>query len=140
MTRVNVIPVNELSDQWLISEYRELPRCIKQDIDTSDAPTRYCLGKGHMKWAKKHSIYLFRRYRWICEEMEYRGFTVNYPAEKFYTDYINTVSGINLSTHIISNDEIELNRKRLIEKYKMKPNFYKWTKRDKPNWIMKGVR
>lgn len=29
MTRINVIPVSELSDQHLIAEYRELPRVLK---------------------------------------------------------------------------------------------------------------
>ena len=29
MTRINVIPVEELSDQHLMAEYRELPRAIK---------------------------------------------------------------------------------------------------------------
>ena len=51
MTRINLIDVEELSDQNLLAEYRELPRCIKQDINTDDAPDKYTLGKGHMKWA-----------------------------------------------------------------------------------------
>ena len=32
MTRINVIPPAELSDQHLIAEYRELPRVLKQNI------------------------------------------------------------------------------------------------------------
>lgn len=32
MTRINLIPVKELSDQHLIREYQELPRCIKKKI------------------------------------------------------------------------------------------------------------
>ena len=31
MTRINLIPVKELSDQHLIAEYREIPRVIKQE-------------------------------------------------------------------------------------------------------------
>ena len=34
MTRINLVDPKELSDQHLIREYNELPRCIKQDIDT----------------------------------------------------------------------------------------------------------
>lgn len=78
MTRVNCIPVWELADQHLIAEYRELPRCIKQDIYIGDAPEAYCLGKGHMKWAKSHSVYLIVRYYKLCEEMKHRGFKTNY--------------------------------------------------------------
>ena len=130
MTRINVIPVNELSDQWLIAEYRELPRCVKQDIDTSDAPQRYKLGAGHMKWAKAHSTWLMVRYLDICEEMEYRGFTVNYPESELYKVW----DGIG-NIYCVSAIDITTNRKRLIEKYKMKPDFYKWTNREKPKWL-----
>lgn len=51
MTRINVVPVFELSDQHLMAEYRELPRVIKQKINTTDAPRLYKLGLGHVKWA-----------------------------------------------------------------------------------------
>lgn len=34
MTRINVIDVKYLSDQWLLAEYRKLPRVIKQNIST----------------------------------------------------------------------------------------------------------
>ena len=36
MTRINVIPTYELSDRWLLAEYRELPRCIKQSQNFID--------------------------------------------------------------------------------------------------------
>ena len=36
MTRINQIPVEELSDQHLIREYNEIPRFIKQDINIDD--------------------------------------------------------------------------------------------------------
>ena len=141
MTRVNVIPVSELSDQWLIAEYRELPRCIKQDIDTSDGIyMTYCLCKGHVKWAKTHSFYLFDRYADICEEMRYRGFEVNYPAYKLEEDYYGYTLVKNNHNYIPTAEAIIINRKRLIEKYKMKPDFYKWTKRNKPEWITKGEK
>ena len=49
MTRINLVKVEELSDQHLIAEYRELPRCLKQKVNLKDAPDRYTLGKGHVK-------------------------------------------------------------------------------------------
>ena len=57
MTCINVIPVQELSDQHLIAEYHELPRVLKQDIDTTNAPERYRLGKtGATKLATRRSV------------------------------------------------------------------------------------
>lgn len=136
MTRINIIPVEELSDQWLIAEYRELPRVIKQDIDISNAPTYYKLGKGHVKWAKKYQLYTLGRYLKLCKEMRYRGFTVNYPFTMLRDDEWNGYG----RDYSPDEADIAINRKRLIEKYKMKPDFYKWTKREKPNWIMKGEK
>lgn len=54
MTRINVIPVWELSDQHLLAEYRELPRVLKQNISTVGAKSYYHLGPGHMKWGRRH--------------------------------------------------------------------------------------
>lgn len=135
MTRINVIPVNELSDQWLLAEYHELPRCIKQDINTTDAPEQYCLGKGHMKWAKKHSIFTVWRYLDLCKEMEYRGFKVNYNFTSLCIFYIDHALLKDDNEYWVTHKDIELNRQRLVEKYKVKPNYYKWTKRDKPSWL-----
>lgn len=62
MTRINVIPVEELSDQHLIAEYRELPRVLKQNININDAPETYKLETGHVKWAKRHTKYVETRF------------------------------------------------------------------------------
>ena len=70
------MPVSELSDQHLIAEYHELPRVIKQNINTENAPKTYKLGEGHVRWARKHATYCMHRYIDLCWEMKYRGFKV----------------------------------------------------------------
>ena len=132
MTRINVIDVKYLSDQWLLAEYRELPRVIKQNISTKDAPEFYKLGRGHLKWAKYYSWWCLCRYEEICDEMEYRGFTVNYPWYDLYC----LVGGSHCGHgYVVSPNDIEINQQRLIEKYNLKPNFYKWTKREIPDFL-----
>ena len=126
MTRINVVPVWELSDQHLIAEYHELPRVLKQNINITDAPCAYCLGKGHMKWAKRHDTFCMFRYWHILDEMKYRGFkTKDYGTElcSYNDDYGPT------------DPDIELNRQRIREKFNMKPNWYRWTNRTKPDWL-----
>lgn len=130
MTRINVISPEELSDQWLIAEYRELPRVIKGEFNLKDAPDIYRLGRGHVKWAKKHAFWVMSRYFKICDEMEYRGFMVNYKP----IDLIKVWDKIGFWYDVTLSDMC-INVKRLIEKYKSKPNYYKWTKRDKPQWL-----
>lgn len=130
MTRINVVPVSELSDQWLLAEYRELPRIIKQDVNIIGAPDRYKLGVGHVKWAKRYACWVMARYFDICAEMEYRGFKVNYPETELYKLWDGKGDVYNVS--II---DTMINVKRLKAKYKLKPDFYKWTRREKPEWL-----
>lgn len=135
MTRINVVPVEELSDQHLLAEYHELPRVIKQYCYTGLAPRKYILGKGHVKWARRHMHYVLSRYKELWDEIKYRGFKLNYPYEEladytsknvigwpFYLDYTPTPK------------DFYINIDRLVEKYKLKPSFYKWTKRNKPDY------
>lgn len=134
MTRINLVPVEELSDQHLIAEYHELPRVAKQKISIKGAPDKYCLGKNHMKWARKHLLFTLSRYNLICDEMCHRGFTVNYPYPEF--------RGFCLDSHIVkefiwqdydpTEGDIALSRNRLIEKYHLRPDWYRWTGRCKP--------
>lgn len=133
MTRVNVIPVSELSDQHLIAEYHELPRVLKQDINICTAPDCYVLGTGHMRWACRYWKYTYNRFFEICAEMGYRGFCTNFTPEslKKYTARFCNRAG----EYVPTMRDIELNRMRIREKYNKKPWFYKWTRRPKPDWI-----
>lgn len=135
MTRVNVINVYELSDQHLIAEYRELPRCVKQNISIVNAPSLYCLGKGHMKFCRCHILFLLDRYNKICEELLYRGFKISYMAQDLIQWAKDNINNYHILKNYVPRDEdIALNKNRLIEKYRLKPNFYKWTKREKPDY------
>ena len=92
MTRINVIPVDELTDKHLVAEYRELPRIFKLVLDRQNKghtpmtvkrekamPSTYTLGTGHVLFFYNKLYYLIDRYQELCNEMENRGFTVNYP-------------------------------------------------------------
>ena len=136
MTRINLIPVEELSDQHLIREYNELPRCIKQDLNVSDAPRNYTLGKGHMKWGRLHIQFLLDRYFELCKEMEYRGFKTNYPHCQLYLYAQENVNIQLLNQYQPIEDDIKLSRDRIIEKISQKPTWYRWTNRPKPSYVI----
>ena len=135
MTRINLIPANELSDQWLIAEYRELPRVLKGNFNTENAPTRYKLGRGHIKWARQYGLFLCKRFASLVKEMQYRGFKTSFNADlgKYITNDIKNDYEPDLT-------DLQANKDRLIEKYKQKPNFYKWTKREKPSYLQAEKR
>lgn len=130
MTRINLVPVEELSDQWLIAEYRELPRALKGNISIKDAPNHYVFGKGHMKWARKYALFTSKRMKEIVEEMHYRGFKTNFSADlsKYITNELKNEYTPSLA-------DLKLSKDRLIFKFNKKPNFYRWTKRNKPEYL-----
>lgn len=134
MTRINLVPVEELSDQHLLAEYRELPRVIKQKIDTSNAPEKYCLGKGHVKWAKKHSLFCLDRYKQLCNEMVYRNFNISYGAWTLEEFYLMQPSESIMISYKPNEKDIELSRNRIIEKIQQKPDWYRWTNRLRPSY------
>lgn len=130
MTRINVVPVEELSDQWLIAEYRELPRVLKGNFSIKNASDKYILGKGHVKWARKYAIYTNSRMNKIVEEMLYRGF-----KPKFSSDLSMYISKDMENDYNPDLNDLKINKTRLIERYNRKPHFYKWTKRQKPDYL-----
>lgn len=126
MTRINLVPVDELSDQHLLAEYRELPRMSsfaeKTVQEYKDIPEQYKLNKGHMVFFLDKGTYLEDRHKEIVAELLHRGFNLT-MTEPF-----------KMNRRFPQNDgwkpsytEEEISRERIHEKLRMKPDFYKWT-------------
>jgi deoxyribonuclease (pyrimidine dimer) len=88
MTRINCVPVEELTDKHLGAEYRELPRlfgqiqkAIERDESPDDPrnPTEYKLGKGHTRFFYNKITWLCNRYRALVMECVRRERVVNFP-------------------------------------------------------------
>jgi hypothetical protein len=91
MTRINIVPVEELCDQHLFAEWRELTRIPngiisgKLKIVIEDIPKEYTVrtqdrpegGKGHMKFFYNKMEFLYNRYRSILKELEERDIPQN---------------------------------------------------------------
>jgi len=82
MTRVNVVPVEELTDNHLLAEVRELPRIpnavLKGRYNIIGAPTEYTLGTGHVRMFYNRLGFLKRRYDALHTECLERSFNVQY--------------------------------------------------------------
>ncbi len=132
MTRINLVHVQELADQHLMAEYRELPRVFgavrnhtqngKRVHDFKISST-YILGTGHVTFFYNKLLYLQKRHIDIVNECLRRGMNIqnieindisDIPAA-FCNDYTPTVQ------------EITISRSRLIEKLLNKPLWYKFT-------------
>ncbi len=135
MTRINLVPPQELSDQHLIAEYREIfmvgsslqrsMKSIKWDKTKNSLPKKFSLNSGHVKFFYNKGKYLHKRYLLLIKEMKRRGMNPDpersfkieqWPAE-FYKDWKP------------KKKDFLIIRKRIEEKIKMKPTWYRWTKR-----------
>ena len=83
MTRINVVSPDELTDQHLVAEYREirllcanLTRTLnsKCGFVESKVPTQFTLNKGHVYFFYNKGKYLHKRFNNIRNEMKKRGF------------------------------------------------------------------
>lgn len=81
MTRINVgIPPEELTDQHLIAEHREIKRIpnviAKGKYSLDGQPEKFKLGTGHVKFFYDKLSYLLKRYKSLYKECKKRGFNV----------------------------------------------------------------
>ena len=82
MTRINVVQVETLSRQHLISEFRELPRAFalahKASINdkpwTNKQPNAYTMGTGHVMFFYDKLGFLADRHKLLILEMQHRGY------------------------------------------------------------------
>lgn len=85
MTRINVIPVEQLTDQHLMAEYRELPMVLsaarRSDPRNYQASNRYTLNQGHVKFFFNKRKYLMDRWLDLIAELYNRGFKID-PASR----------------------------------------------------------
>jgi|TARA_R110000796_G_scaffold240011_1_gene360900 deoxyribonuclease (pyrimidine dimer) len=133
MTRINIVPVNELMDQHLIAEYREITMvpgslnrtlASKKGVDRAKIADTFTLNTGHVYFFYDKGKYLHDRYNLIIDEMKNRGFKPDknrdFPVKVFqdnnlYNDWVPTAHAYMLI------------RKRIQEKIDLKPNWYRKT-------------
>ena len=87
MTRINCVPVQELSGPHLVAEYRELPRvfALAQKAAARGAlsqPKTYTLGKGHLLFFYTRLGFLSQRHLALVEEMKRRGYKPSFEGVK----------------------------------------------------------
>lgn len=86
MTRINVLPPQRLTDEFLMAEYRELPRVFTLaahllttgTLATRTLPTAYTLGKGHMLFFVTRLGWLGRRHADLTRELLARGYRLTF--------------------------------------------------------------
>ncbi len=123
MVRVNLLDPKFLADQHLVAEYNEILMIAghfrKHGVKIKEIPNEYCLGKGHMNFFKNKFRYLEKRHKIIKKEMLRREFRASKSLDvssflSFYNDWIPRKK------------DFQIIRERIIEKIKLKPDFYRY--------------
>lgn len=87
MTRINCIPVAELTREHLVAEYRELPRLFGlvaaardrgESPDDRRNPGAYTLGAGHVRFFFGRLGYAELRFTQLVREMLRRGYNPSF--------------------------------------------------------------
>ena len=112
MTRINVVPVEELCNKHLFAEWRELPRMgsFARRCADNQRPSDYVLGPGHMKFFIDKGMFLERRHAELTAECLKRGYRLTLldrftmPQYWGYRDYVPTANAL------------ALNRQRIFER------------------------
>jgi deoxyribonuclease (pyrimidine dimer) len=81
MTRINVIPPDQLTDNFLRAEIFELPRlfplvCKAAGKGNTVVPNTYRLGEGHMRFFYNKLTFLFKRFNALRNEAHKRGIPI----------------------------------------------------------------
>jgi len=107
MTRINIIPVKELTNKHLLAEWREMPRVVKNlnkslnrsnPFSKDEMPKTYTLGFGHIKFFYDKFLFLHKRHMELTKELLQRGYNLSYTdsnifatvGKEWYNDYIPT--------------------------------------------------
>ncbi len=127
MTRINLVPPEELIRQHLIAEYRELPRVFSlanlarlkgEEPDDPRNPAEYVLGPGHVRFFYPRLCWLARRHDLLCQEMGKRGFSHNLLG--FHNVYNNPTTSKYMAPWwgdwTPTAEAVALNRQRLAER------------------------
>lgn len=120
MTRINVVPVSELTDKHLLAEYRELPRVYKAAVkyyekgEPYPIPSEYRLGEGHVKFFYDKLQYINLRHNELIGEMNSRGFKTTFTGE--YPEECSVLPDMFFKHYEPTDNALEINRKRISDR------------------------
>lgn len=133
MTRINVIAVEQLTDQHLFAEYREITRifslveqaCDKQSHEQilAKIPLTYRMSTGHVLFFYDKLAFIEQRYFALRDEVIKRGFNVTLKDD--IVEFRQVIDSCFYQDFQPDRQAIAINVERIVEKINAKPNWYK---------------
>lgn len=128
MTRVNVVPVTELTDAHCLAELREITRIFshieKYGNQAIKRPKQYTLGTGHVIFWTNKATYIYGRALDLLAEWHGRGFSYSFDVDEWSKRYA-CLPAWSVGDYTPTPEAILINRNRIAERIAAKPNFYK---------------
>jgi deoxyribonuclease (pyrimidine dimer) len=136
MTRINLVPPSELTDQHLFAEFREIKRVPKVLLKSLQAyglvgvcdriPKHFTLGTGHVTFFYNKGVYLANRYQALREELHRRGVNFDITA-RLDPDNIYGIHPRLQEDYVPTPEALTIIRERIATKIAMKPTWYRHT-------------
>jgi deoxyribonuclease (pyrimidine dimer) len=128
MTRVNVVPVEELTNAHAFGEYKEILRPISKVKNalvkypnkyafykaySKKLPAEYTMGTGHETFFFDKLIYIAERYQQLCEWRKARGYKY---TEISIEDLLDGLPSFVLQSYTPTQQALKINRQRIAER------------------------
>lgn len=156
MTRINLVPVQELTDQHLFAEFREIkmvPKSLRRSLqaawqrefDKNDSndfseerrrlavaavlkriPAQFTLGTGHVSFFYDKGAYLSNRFLELREELARRGVNFDRSSKLDSAGVYAEVPITFFKNYTPTPEALILIRERIAEKIAMKPDWYRY--------------
>lgn len=128
MTRINLINPEQLTDQHLLAEYRELPRIfwiVRKKLEEKkeiNVWKEYKMWTWHVIFFYDKLLFLQKRLEKITLECQKRKFQISFTENIDLSDFPENLKKDFLPTK----KDLEISEKRIQEKLDSKKNFYKY--------------
>lgn len=119
MTRVNLIPPEELHYKHLVAEYREITRVptlarkAQREMHKKNIPPSYTMGVGHVLHFYNKLGFIADRYESLCDEMRRRGYVCNQIPR---SELLKDIDSRFVRAYNPTPEAVELNRQRIAER------------------------
>ena len=136
MTRINLIPAEDLADQHLAAERREIkmvPAALRRSLKTRksgdilvDISKRYTLNTGHVKFFYPRMKFLTERYKLLTAELLARKYNLTDQSSDFTQFTIGIPSEFNHAEWEPTEEDKKVNIERILLRISEKPEWYKY--------------
>jgi deoxyribonuclease (pyrimidine dimer) len=135
MTRINLVPVENLADQHLFAEWREIkmvPAALRRSLRTksiqviqNSIPGKYTLNTGHVTFFYNKMKFLTERYRLLTGELVKREYNINSDPDfrYFFGDLPKEFNHVDWHP---DKKEVDINIERISARISEKPEWYRY--------------